>query len=377
MRLSFNFGGVCILKTIFKNKKVKGVTMLNKTQFKAYLISLLSIFVLLSSQLTFAKLAYHPLQFPRDEAAHFKNVPYPVKDLTEWWFYNGKLTAENGQQFGYYISYFYMQTSENGKQVVSPQFVMQLVDLKKQKTYAYGIFYPAEKAIFSTEKLDIAFGKESSLQKIDKSYVLQGIVKSRQGPTLQFSLKLTPTRDMLLASKKGMIDMWGDRNSYYYSATHLETSGTIQIGKEKFVLKPQQSLSWMDHQWGDFIVWPGLTQWMAASVQLENGLELSLNIPIDADTKKQLNKKMNIVLPNGKTIYTSQFKFVPRIAKGEKYPLQYDLIVPEINLHLALNALSPKQDENVVWEGINVAEGTYKGVPIKGQAFTENNTLID
>lgn len=333
---------------------------------------LLILFVCFYSSFALAKLTYHPLQFPRDEAAHFANVPYTTKNLTEWWFYNGKLTATNGREFGYYLSYFYMQTHEKGKKVSTPQFVMQIVDLKNQKTYAYGLFYPEDEAHFDTNKLNVSLGKDVHMQKINNTYLMDGAVQSRQGPIIQFSLQLTPTREALLAGGKGLVDTWGDQNSYNYSYTRLNTSGSLQIGKQKFQLNPQKSLSWMDHQWGDFIIYPGEMQWMWASVQLENGLELNLNMPIDPETKKPYDQKMNIVLPDGKTLHTAEFKFIPHLIKGSKYPLKYDLVVPELKLKLALNALSPKQDANQVWEGISRAEGTYKGAPVKGQAFTEN-----
>lgn len=322
-----------------------------------------------------AKLPYYPIQFPRDEAAHFKNVPYPVRNLTEWWFYNGKLTSQSGRKLGYYMSYFYMQTEVKGKMVAMPQFALQVVDLDKQKTYAYGVFSLEKDAHFSTEKLDVALAKGLTLQKVNDAYVLKGDVKSRQGAKIHFSLQLTPTRDVLLANEKGMVDMWGDMNSYYYSYTHLNTAGSIQIGKEKFELNPQQSLSWMDHQWGDFVVLPGETQWLYANVQLENGIELHLGLSVNPNTKETASHKMSIMMPDGKKIFTRNFHFVPRIVPGEKFPLSYDLLIPEINLKLNLSALSPRQAENLVWEGVSHAQGSYQSKAIKGQAFTENTVM--
>lgn len=334
-----------------------------------------TIFLFFTSFSVWANLPYFLIQFPRDEAAHFKNVPYPVKELTEWWCYNGKLTTKDGHKFGYYISYFYMQAQAHGKIESVPQFVMQLVDLDHQKTYAYGIYSPPKKSHFSTEKLDISLDKNLTLKKVGDAYVLKGDVQSRQGQKVQFALQLTPTRDVLLAQEKGLIDMWKNKNSYFYSYTHLNTAGSIQIGNEKFTLDPANSLSWMDHQWGDFMVMPGETQWMYANVQLENGIELTLGIPVDPKTGQPMSKKMSIVMPDGKKIYTTNFKYTPHTMAGHLYPLSYDLSIPEINLQLKLNALSPKQAANTVWEGVNVAQGNYNGAIVQGQAFTENTLM--
>ena len=95
---------------------------------------------------------------------------------------------------------------------------------------------------------------------------------------------------------------WDNTNSYYYSYTHLKTGGYITIGKETFELDPEQSISWMDHQWGDFVVAPW-NQWLWACIQLKNGMELDLAVIMDKKTGKPMTKWMNLIMPDDSTLF--------------------------------------------------------------------------
>ena len=50
--------------------------------------------------------------------------------------------------------------------------------------------------------------------------------------------------------------MGDDTIAIYYTYTRLNTMGYIQIDNETFEIDSEKSLSWMDHQWGDFITLP-------------------------------------------------------------------------------------------------------------------------
>lgn len=325
-----------------------------------------------------ANLPYHPIQFPRDEAAHYDNVPYPVSTMTEWWYYNGKLTATNGRQFGYYLNYFFIQYDWKGKKIIIPQFTIQITDIDKQKVYGKRVFFLEKNTYSSTQDLNVMLGKNITLQKNNNTFLLDGVVEIKNNPTLKFSMQLTPSRDALMIMDKGLVDLWDNTNSYYYSYTRLNTDGFIQIGKEKFTLNPQQSISWMDHQWGDFIPLPGKNQWIWTSVQLENGLEINLAVIYDNATRAQVNGWASILMPDGSRLHLPNFEdysYKPRKSFAGKFPLSYDLTIPSIDLDLQIDALAPGQHVNTIWEGVSEVKGTYRGFPVRGQAYTENTVL--
>lgn len=257
-----------------------------------------------------------------------------------------------------------------------PAIQLQITDLDNKKVYGSQIIYPAKNTFISTDDLQVVFGKWVSLQKSGKTYLASGILPSFQGTKLEYSLQFESTRAPLLEGKTGLIDMTEGTNSYYYSHTHLITSGYIKIGNETFELNPQQSLSWMDHQWGDFILTPW-NHWVWASIQLDNGMEMDLAVTRDADKSKSKEPLkttwINVIMPDDSRLLIKDFKYVAQgLLPGQKHPHVYDLSVPELNLQLKISALAPGQDVLGIWEGISEVEGTYNGNPVKGQANTES-----
>ncbi|MHB1946917.1 MAG: lipocalin-like domain-containing protein [Gammaproteobacteria bacterium] len=334
-------------------------------------------FLLLISSLAWGNLPFHPIQFPRDEAAHYADVPYSVDVLSEWWYYNGTLTSNEGRKFGYYINYCYLQP--NIKKMTLRYLGIQITDVDKQKVYGIRKFFSENESSYSTDHLEIHLGKDVLLKKVGNTFFLEGIVLAKNDK-LQFSFQLTPSTvrsTPLLINGNGLVDMWENKNSYYYSYTQMMTKGWFVINDERFDLDFKKSLSWMDHQWGDFIVKPGVNQWFWASIQLENGLEINLSKIIDNKTRKQIGGWANVVLPDDKRIYLTDFdgySYNPRETM-RKFPLVYDLLIPSLGLVLNLRALAPEQDKNIIWEAVSEVSGTYKGVPVKGQGYAESTVF--
>lgn len=336
---------------------------------------LLSSCLALSSLSAWANLPYYPIQFPRDEAAHQADVPYPVGTMSEWWYYNGKLTSTNGRQFGYYLSYNRFQVDFFGNKFVVPRLEIQITDIDNKVVYGTVLMPQENETEFSTNKLHIKFNNDITLNKNQNTYEVNVSIPSKQGTQLHLNLHLTPTRDVLLINGNGIGDMWSGTNSYYYSQTHLNTSGTMAIGNEKLTIDANKSLSWMDHQWGDFIIIPGVNQWTWSSVQLENGLEINLGEvldPQDPKAKKPLGSAASIVMPDGSHVYTRNLKVTPHPDPSYKHPLRYSIEIPDIDLQLELNSFVPGQDVNGISEGISEATGIFQGKAVKGHAYAES-----
>jgi predicted secreted hydrolase len=334
--------------------------------------SLLALSTLLISGSVSANLPYFPVQFPRDEAAHYDNVPYTVNNMSEWWYYNGKLTTTDGRNFGYYISYNYFQMDFFGKKIVVPMLQVQITDIDKQMVYGNTVLKSSHETEFSTQNLQVKFDKNTTLHMENSTYIVNATVSSKNGESLRIAFRLTPTRDVLLINEKGLADMWGDTNSYYYSQTHLSTAGTLEIGKEKFTIDTQKSLSWMDHQWGDFMINPKINQWIWSSVQLENGMEINLDTIMDPKTKLPTSRLANVVMPDGSHVYTRNITITPRINPQHKHPLYYTISIPDLHLEMSLASLVPDQDVNGISEGISSVEATINGLAVKGYAYAES-----
>jgi predicted secreted hydrolase len=337
--------------------------------------SILVISALLFSSSVFANLPYSPIQFPRDEAAHYDNVPYPVGNMSEWWYYNGKLTTTDGRNFGYYVSYNYFQLDFNGNKIVVPMLQIQITDIDKKVVYGNSVVVPSNETEFNTRELQVKFNKDITLRMDHGTYVVNAAVKSKQGTDIRIAFRLTPAREVLLVNEIGYADMWSDTNTYYYSQTHLDTMGTLEIGKEKLTIDEKHSLSWMDHQWGDFFVIPGIHQWTWSSVQLENGLEVNIDTVLDPRTHAFLSSLASIVMPDGSHVYTRNIKITPRIDPGHQHPLYYTMSVPDIHLEMTIESLVPDQDVNGISEGISGVTAVFDGKPVKGYAYAESTIV--
>src|SRR3990167_1595716 len=106
----------------------------------------------LSSSLAFASIPYYPVTFPRDEAAHFENVPYDFRQLMEWWYLNGKLLTDEGKNFGYYVSMFNPVTRNVNRTVNQPLLRIQVSLLDAKKNYETETQFEPGTRRFSSDK---------------------------------------------------------------------------------------------------------------------------------------------------------------------------------------------------------------------------------
>jgi predicted secreted hydrolase len=341
--------------------------------FKKLVLS--AVCSLMLGSTAFANVPYYPIQFPRDDAGHLANTPYPVKNMSEWWYYSGKLTSEKGRHFGYYFIIFNI-THYVGKKVSIPFYTLQLTDIDNNKVYGNVVFYPNKETQISTKQLDIALGKdkEVTLQNSSGVFQLNSTTQTKQKNVVKLSLAMKPQRKPLFIGKNGLIPMGPDTNSYYYSFTRLSTTGSIQIDNETFKIDPNQSSSWMDHQWGDFIL-SGKNKWFWTSIRLDNNMDLNLTNVLDSSTKEPGAIKMtNILMPDGKVIFTSDFTVKQTVHNPYEFPLTYDIEVKPIQLKLHITSLADNQNCNTFWEGISKVDGTYKGKPVHGYTYVENTS---
>jgi predicted secreted hydrolase len=339
---------------------------------KKIIVSMVSFFVLMSTVPAFANLPYVPIQFPRDEAAHYENVPYPVNTLSEWWYYNGDITTTNGKHFGYYLSYFYVKLDVYGETLFVPEFMLQLSDITDQSVYGGGELFPSEKTHFDTNVLNVSFNDKDTLKKVGDAYVLTGAIKTKQGALVKFSFQLTPVKEpLMVGNKTGLVDLWDGDNSYYYSVTHMKTTGELEVDGQAYQIDSQRSLSWMDHQWGDFIIAPW-NHWIWSSVQLDNGMDINLGVVMDEKTGLPKSSNASIVMPDNSRVYVNELALRPVRKFGEKYPYYYELSIPALDLRVGIENLVRGQDSNSIWEGISSVSGMVKGTPVRGYAYAEN-----
>jgi len=320
-----------------------------------------------------------PVQFPRDHG------PHPDYQ-TEWWYYTGNLDTADGRHFGYQLTFF-------RRALVPPAG-------RRARTSAWGTdqVYMAHFALtdagmdhyqaferFARGAADLAGAQASPYQVWLDDWSVQeeesGTVRLRAA---QGGLAL----DLHLADQKGPI-LQGDRGysqkgpdpgnaSYYYSQTHLETSGIVQAGGASYRVA---GLSWMDHEWSTNSLSAGQVGWDWFSIQLDDGSELMVFQLRREDGSIDPFSSGMLVRPDGTTRHLRRDEFDILVQdtwrspqSGAIYPSRWLVSVPSAGLALTIEPYVAGQELNVsyaYWEGAVRIQGRHAGRPVQGSGYVE------
>jgi predicted secreted hydrolase len=189
-----------------------------------------------------------------------------------------------------------------------------------------------------------------------------------------FDLQLVQQGPPLLVFGTGRVEAPAPPDyNYYYSLTHLATSGTIRLGLETFAV---EGLTWMDHEYGAF---PAGTDWCLQDMQLDNGVHLSnfaANVPPVLD--REMASKATLLIDGVSTFVDS--RTTPRAPtwlspKGTLYYLIWDVeIRAPVAASLRVTSLVAAQQFPAgpgVYEGVAGVVGTWDGKPVTGMAWNE------
>ena len=303
-----------------------------------------------------------PISFPSDEAPH--------SDLSEWWYYTGHLTAQDGSRYGFELVFFQGVRGQNP------------------------VGYAAHFAITDHQRRSFSF-----FEKVDRALQVQGEGRYRlavgewrmggggdyhylqaDGGGYAMDLELRSAKPPVLHNGIGWLSFGPVGDSYYYSRTRMEVEGSLQDGG---VAQRVTGLAWMDHQWGDFILVNG-GGWDWYSIQLDDGTEVMVTVLRDqpgnvagtygsyvGEDGRVVNLKAG-----GVEIETTGRWSSPR--SGATYPSGWRLRLPDQGLDLALEPVLRDQELNTTsstgvsyWEGEVRVFGSRAGAPVSGEGYVE------
>jgi len=309
--------------------------------------------------------------FPRDEQAHDK--------IIEWWYWNGHLKGEDGNQYAFMDCLFKVKPNK----VKLPFFKVPLAkayfshsivsDIKKQK------FYP------TVDYISLVSGDSFKKPFLFINYIdidfLDGYTVSTMVEIAPFKYRLRAKNfDLILEAKKdpflengsGYLSM-DSRSTYYYSLTNLKTSGVIRIdGKEIKV----EGKSWMDHQWADAPY--SKDKWNWFSIQLDDNIEI---VCFELFTQNKRFALAGVSYSNGKSEHFRAVNFLPQGKEWvspktrARYPLSWLIEIPEKKIKLQVEPLIKNQEMVFgtlnYWEGPLAVRGSFSGRKVTGQGFLE------
>ena len=322
--------------------------------------------------------------FPRDHGSH-------DQFRTEWWYYTGHLTAEDGHRFGYQLTFFRRGVDDPQVQANPSRWAIRqlylahaaLSDLS-QRSFLYAEKVSRAglgKAGADTGQLRVWIDRwATDTRRPDDPR--QHVQASADGFALDLSV--TPEKAPVIHGEQGISrkGSGAGQASHYYSLTRLATSGTVTLGAERFTVT---GTSWMDHEFGSGDLGEELVGWDWFSVQLDNNTELMLYHLRRTDGQPDPVSSGTLISPDGRTQHLALADFRVDVldrwrsrASGAEYPSRWRISVPSQSLTLEVTPLLADQElitrrstQVTYWEGAVQIRGTLGTAAVTGQGYAE------
>ena len=318
-------------------------------------------------------------EFPRDHGAHtdFK---------TEWWYFTGNLESQDGEDFGYQLTFFRQGIIEPGREIPASNFLQ-----RDMKFAHFAVSDISSKKFHHSQKLARGAFGEAGFEEGDRLAWIDRWSCQRIGPhdfhllasygDVSVDLTLRSQRDPVIHGKNGVSQKseGEGRASHYYSLTRMATTGTVQIGKK---IHSVSGLTWFDHEWATNQLAANQSGWDWFSLQLEDGSDLMLFQIRTKEGGRDPYSSGTFVSQTGESqkIRLADFDLAPvdwwtSPHTKARYPVAWKISIPSRKLDLTVRARF--QDQELAsqpfsyWEGAVSAEGTCHGQPVKGKGYLE------
>ena len=324
-------------------------------------------------------LASRPFEFPQDHGSH-------PEFRSEWWYFTGNLAGADERRFGFELTFFRFALAPQQPERPSAWGTNQVWMAHLSLTDAQANrFIAAER--FSREALGLA-GSEAepfSLWLEDWSVV-------SQGPDF-FPLRLTAATEegelrLTLTTQRGPVSHGEDgldrkgpetgNASHYYSFTRLRATGELRVGQRQARVS---GLAWMDREWGTSALSRGLEGWDWFALQLSDGRDLMYyrlrsaeggSSPYSGGSLIEADGRRRALGPEDVSLAILEYWQSP--ASGARYPVSWELTVPDEELSLEIRPLIRGQELNLsvrYWEGAVRVTGTAQSRGLTGRGYLE------
>lgn len=320
-------------------------------------------------------------RFPQDHGPHpgFK---------TEWWYFTGNVVSQDGQRFGYQLTFFRQgirPPAERGQ--TKSRFVVD--DLKFAH---FAVSDPQSGRFRATQKLsrgafgDAGFGAAPGpLAWIDDWKLTAAedsswSIVARAGDA-SLSFKLVAAKPWVIQGVNGLSQKADGEGhaSHYYSGTRLQTSGELTLGERRMAVK---GTSWFDHEWASNQLTAEQLGWNWFSMHFDDGTELMLYQMRLRDGGIDPNSSGTFVAADGTSRHLKRedYRLTPgrtwaSKATGARYPVAWTIEIPSLNFRAEVS--TPLDSQELVlspvayWEGMIDAQGTREGHALKGEGYLE------
>lgn len=328
--------------------------------------------------------------FPDDHGPH-------PQYRTEWWYFTGNLSAPDGRELGYQLTFFRSALADSASFAAVAGGVQEQSAWRTRQAYmahftvtdgGSGWFHTAERLARGAAGLGGAVVR-------DDSTVLHVGVEDWSAQSIgadAFPVRLTAASggaaiDLVLDAGKPIV-LQGERGlsrkgpepgnaSYYYSLTRMPTRGTVRTSAGTFDATGD---SWLDREWSTNVLSEGVAGWDWLSLQLSDTTEVMMFRLRRDDRVRDPFDAATFVQPDGtaRTFTAGEFTMTPTTrwttADGVTYPVAWRVAIPALDLSLDVTAPIRQQELDLTvryWEGMVRAQGARAGRAIGGRGYLE------
>ena len=322
----------------------------------------------------------YKFEFPRD---HFNHPEY----RTEWWYFTGNLTAEDGHRFGFELTFF-REGVERGKKDLATWDIQDLYLAHLALSDISG------REFYHTERTNRAgpgiAGVDEAKQRIwngNWNVSWSGANQEIHGIDDRFriSLSVHSEKPPVIHGENGVSQKaeGPGRGSHYISLTRLKTNGTINLGGNSYQVN---GLTWMDHEFFTHQLETNQAGWDWLSIQLDDHTELMLYQIRRKDGSVDPFSSGTYIDKHGKATHLSASDFM-LTPQGEtwrspvtsaNYPIQWKLSVSKLAMELETKTRLKSQEISGrsklapnYWEGAIELNGHRGSDTLKGVGYLE------
>ena len=314
-----------------------------------------------------------PFDFPSDYGAHpeFK---------TEWWYFTGNLSADNGRRFGYELTLFRSALRppdasgiDSTTDWATNQLYMGHFSLADPET---GTFHAFER--FSRGASGLAGADSPPFRIWLEDWAMTSSDREALFPLhlravedgVGIDLALTGAKPIVLQGDRGW-DPKGEGSgnaSYYYSFTRIETEGRVVLGEDSLSVT---GTSWKDHEWSTSALGEDEVGWDWFALQLDDGREIMFyqlrrkdgtQSPFTGGTWVATDGSYRHLTPEDVLLEVLDRWTSPE--SGAEYPSGWRMQIPGEGVDLTITPVMPNQELNVsvrYWEGAVDITGSSAG----------------
>jgi len=319
--------------------------------------------------------------------------PHPAY-RTEWWYYTGNLTDEENHRFGFQLTFFRSGLRSPDRRRDWPQPASAWRSDQIYLAHAAvsdihgGRHLQAER--MARPVLSLAGAEQTDAAVSITVYDWQAVIRpgthrlAARADDFGLALNLTAAKPPVAHGEKGYSrkGQSPERASCYYSFTRLQAKGELTV---KGTRRRVKGSAWMDHEYSTAPLQPGIVGWDWFSLQLSDRTEVMLFLLRQPDGTVNPASSGTFVPPSGdaRHLQAGDLQVIPLAYwtsphSGARYPIQWGLRIPSLELDLAVTAgledqemRTPHSTGVVYWEGSVRARGTRGHEDIEGMGYVE------